>query len=317
MTETTIEVSSKGRWNRVPAMPVGGKHIVVKGNWLKIAEILDEEWLDSDVEDPEGCLRQLRAIDRPELRADVFTFTQQLPATVPRFAYRTEFDSVAVLKIPSFNQWWESVPQETRKNVRRSGKRGVVTSVRPLDDELIRGIMSVNDDAPFRQGLPNVHYGKTFEQVSKDQASFPEQSEFICAHFENELIGFAKIVYRAASASIMQFLPKSSEADRRPANALIAEIVKRCEMRNVSWLIYGMLNYGNKQDSSLRDFKIRNGFGELLMPRYYVALTGWGKLCMATGAHRGLIGMLPPRIIPHLRRVRSKYYQLRHSQRPV
>lgn len=314
MLQTTIEVSRKGKWSRVPALPIDGKHVVVKGSWLRIAEILDEEWLDSDIEDPEAYVSQLHGTGQSALSADIFTFTQQLPATEPQFRYRTEWDSIAVAAIPSFNEWWEKLPQESRKNVRRSQKRGVVTSVKPLDDELIRGIMGVNNDHPFRQNVPNVHYGKAFEQVWKDHSSFPDRSEYICAHVEDELIGFVKLVYRRDSASILQFLPKSSHTDKRPANALIAEAVKQCERKGVPWLVYGMFNYGNKQDSPLREFKIRNGFSELLMPRYYVALTTWGRLCMATGAHRGLIGMLPAKVISHLVRVRSKYYELKRPK---
>lgn len=315
MTATTIEASSRGKWQRVLALHVDGadKDIVVKGKWLKTAVIFDEIWLDTDLEDPESCLKLLRNSGRAELRADIFTFTQQLPATDPKFAYHTEWDSLAAIEIPSFNDWWEKLPQESRKNVRRSQKRGVVTSVRPLDDDLIRGIMGVNNDDPVRQGVPYAHYGKTFEQVQKDQSSFPGRSEFICAHLEDELIGFVKLVYRGASASILQFLPKTSHADKRPGNALMAEAVKQCAAKGVSWLTYGLFNYGKKQDSPLREFKIRNGFREVLMPRYYVALTTWGKLCMAAGAHRGLVGMLPSGVIPHLVRARAKYYQFKQS----
>jgi len=313
MTTTTIEVSSRGKWQRVPALHIDGtdKDIIVKGKWLKTAVICDEIWLDSDLEDPDSCLKLLRTPRQPGLRPDIFTFTQQLPAIVPKFAYHAEWDSLAVVEIPTFAHWWEKLPQESRKNVRRSQKRGVVTSVRTLDDDLIRGIIGVNNDDPMRQGVPYAHYGKTFEQVQKDQASFPERSDFICAHLEDELIGFVKLVYRGASASILQFLPKTSHADKRPGNALMAETVKQCAAKGVYWLTYGLFNYGKKEDSPLREFKIRNGFREVLMPRYYVPLTTWGKVCMAVGAHRGVVGMLPSRVIPHLIRARAKYYRFK------
>jgi hypothetical protein len=167
----------------------------------------------------------------------------------------------------------------------------------------------------MRQGIPYAHYGKSFEQVQKDQSSFLGRSEFICAHCEEELIGFTKIVYRGASASILQFLPKPSQADKRPANALMAEAVKRCAEKGVRWLTYGLFNYGNKQDSSLRDFKIRNGFEGQLMPRYYVPLSAWGRICMAVGAHRGPTGMLPHSVISLWVRSRAKYYEVRQSSR--
>jgi len=58
--------------------------------------------------------------------------------------------------------WWDKLPQETRKNVRRSQKRGVLVTVKEFGDDLIRGLMELNNDSPERQGRPNTHHGKTF-----------------------------------------------------------------------------------------------------------------------------------------------------------
>ena len=63
------------------------------------------------------------------------------------------------------------------------------------------------------------------------------------------------------------------QEDKRPANALIAKMVEVCEAKGISHLIYGLYNYGNKRNSSLLEFKIRNGFEEFLVPRYYIPLT--------------------------------------------
>ncbi len=315
MVVSTAETKVGGKRDRVHGLDWNGKTVVVKGNLLKTAEILAEEWLDTDLEDPEACLKHLGQRHPSTLRADIFTFSQQLPATQAKYSYHTEWDSVAALPIPSFDEWWEKLPQESRKNTRRAYKRGVTTSVRPLDDELVRGIVGVNNDNPMRQGVPYVHFGKSFEQVKKDQESFLDRSDFVCAHVGDELIGFAKIIYRRDSASILQFLPKPSHADKRPGNALMAEVVKLCAAKDIAWLTYGMFNYGNKQDSPLREFKIRNGFGKVLLPRYYIPLTAWGKVCMATGAHRGLIGILPHSAIALFVKARAKYYEFSQSRR--
>ena len=119
-----------------------------------------------------------------------------------------------------------------------------------------------------------------------------------------------KIVYRGESASILQFIPKSSQQDKRPANALIAKAVELCESKGISYLTYGMLNYGNKRDSSLREFKLRNGFKEMLVPRFYIPLTAKGKLCVALKLHRGLLGILPPRVISVVVGARARWYGL-------
>ena len=91
--------------------------------------------------------------------------------------------------------WWEKLPQEARKNTRRAAKRGVEVKVVPFDDELARGIHKICNETPVRQGRPFWHYGKDFETVKREHATYLERSEFIGAYFENELIGFIKMVY--------------------------------------------------------------------------------------------------------------------------
>jgi hypothetical protein len=276
---------------------VGQDDLLLRGRFLKKAYIHAEEWSDREVSDPSEYVEALKVRRKGWRSADLFTFSQQLPNVAPRFDIHSEWDSVAVAKTAYFDAWWKSLPQETRKNVRRSEKRGVIVKRMPVDDELIVAIMGVNDDSPVRQGKAYHHYCKTFEQVRKDQESFPERSEYLGAFAGDELIGFIKLVRRKTSYSILQILTKASHADKRPANALISNAVRLCEERGVAYLTYGLLNYGNKRDSSLRDFKIRNGFDEILVPRYYVPLSAWGRIALETRIHRGLLGILPPAIV--------------------
>jgi hypothetical protein len=95
--------------------------------------------------------------------------------------------------------------------------------------------------------------------------------------------------------------------DKRPSNALLAEAVKLCEAKSIGQLTYGRFNYGNKRDSSLRQFKTRNGFKELLVPRYYVPLNSWGRLCVSAKLYRGLFDILPPEVIAALLTARDKW----------
>lgn len=311
MTSTDIEISVKGKWVTVPALSVNGKHIIVTGRLVRKGIIHAEEWLETEVEDPEACIRSLKAQQSPAWRADIFTFLQKVPATLPKYDYPMEKHSVAAVRITSFKEWWDRLPQETRKNVRRSQKRGVVITVKRFDNDLISGIIEVNNDSPVRQKLPFAHYGKTFEQVRRDQSSFLDRSDFICAYLGSQLIGFIKLVYRGQVASILQMLPRATYYDKRPANALIARAVELCEARGVSYLTYGMFNYGNKRDSSLREFKIRNGFEEICVPRFFVPLTPWGSLCVKMKLHRGLHGILPEYVIRAGVSARAKWYNLR------
>lgn len=310
MKSEIVETAVKGRWVRVRALPINGVNVVLKGKWLKLAVIHEEQWSSNAPVDPESCVRALKDYRAHGLRGDIFTFAQKVSETCPIYKYPVEWDSVAAVHITSFNDWWESLPQETRKNVRRSKKRGVEVILKVLDDDLINGIIEVNDDAPFRQRIPNVHFGKSFEQVRKDQSSFLDRSDYICAFLGEELVGFIKLVYGDKTASILQIQTKPRHHDKRASNALLAKAVEVCEARGVSHLIYGMFNYGKKRDNTLREFKIRNGFTEILVPRFYVPLSLWGTFCLKLGLHRGIIGILPHNVIKLWVRARAKWYSV-------
>ena len=311
LADKVSEIYVRGKWVSVPALDVDGKTIVVRGRWLKMAIIRSEEWLETELEDPERCVRKLKEQRSYGWPADIFTFTQKLPATLPKYKYPMEWDSVAVIRFSSFKEWWEGLPQETRKNVRRSQKRGVVVTVRTFDNDLIRELVELNNETPVRQGRRNAQYGKTFDQLKKDYASFLDRSDFICAYLGNELIGLLKIVYRGEVASILNLLPNARHFDKRPANALVAKAVELCTTKGVSYLTYGMFNYGNKGDSPLREFKIRNGFGEVLMPRFYVPLTTWGRFCMKAKLHRGPLAIFPHSVITLGVNLRAKWYNFK------
>jgi len=311
MAVSTFEISIKGKRVKVPSLAVNGDTIVVTGRWIKMASVHDEVWSEKEVEDPDRCIEALTSADSETPRADIFTFTQKPTTTKPRYSYPFEVESIAAVHLTSFKEWWEGLPQESRKNVRRSQKRGVEVRVKEFDDELIHGIVDVNNDSPVRQGRHYSHYGKNFGQVKKDHSAFIERSEFICAYHGSEMIGFLKIVFRGNVASILQLAPKLSHSDMRPANAMLAKAIERCEARGVSYVTYGLFNYGNKGNTPLREFKVRNGFGEILVPRYYVPITTWGAVCIRTKLYRGLLGILPQSVIVFFIRMRAKMYNIR------
>lgn len=310
-TDMSVEISVKGEWIKVPALQIDGATIIVRGKWLRIATVLDEEWSETELGNPELCVQTLKKHGSRALRADLFTFSQKLPATAPKYSYPMELDSVAAIRLTSFKDWWDKLPQVTRKNVRRSEKRSVEVKVREFDDDLVRDIVELTKDSPIRQGKRFAHYGKTFEQVQRDQSTFLGRCDFICAYSEKELIGLAKIIYSGEIASILQFLPKASQQDKRPANALIAKMVEICGAKGISHIIYGLYNYGNKRNSSLLEFKIRNGFEEFLVPRFYVPLTVRGSLSFKLNLHRGVVGVLPNGLITTALSFRERWYTLR------
>lgn len=312
-TPRTLEVSVRGKWIEVPALWVDGQPIVTHGKKIRIASLHDEEWLEEELKNPAACLKRIRK-DSGGPRADIFSFSQKVPSTEPRYNYPMERRSVAVANVSRFEEWWERLPQETRKNVRRSRKRGVTLQVRGFDSDVIQGIAGVQNETPIRQGRRYPHFGKSFEQVKRDHGAFMERSDFICAYFGEEFIGFLKLVYRGNVASILQLNSKAAHYDKRPSNALLAKAVELCEAKSISHLIYGKFTYGTNSDSSLREFKERHGFYEMLVPEYYVPLTVWGRVCVELHLYRGVMHFVPESVLSLARTLRLKWYSLKSKK---
>src|SRR4029077_4764375 len=113
----------KGRDTVAPCIEIAGRKVILTGNILKVAQIFDEELVEGEaVPNPLAFIANLRA---SPLKADVFTFAQRPPETTPKFNETLEWDNWAVASIASFQDWWEKLPQESRKNVRRAAKKGV------------------------------------------------------------------------------------------------------------------------------------------------------------------------------------------------
>lgn len=308
--ENSVEIRVRGRWIKIPAVDVNGNKVIAAGRWLRTAKVRSEDMMVKELANPEVYIEKLKGDANEALKADVFTFTQKLPATRPKYPYPMDWESVAAVHITSFKEWWDELPQETRKNVRRSQKRGVTVRINNFDDDLIEAIRQVNDESPLRQGMRNGYYGKSYEETKQLYGEFIGRCDFVCAYLGDEIIGFLHLVYRGEIASILNLTTKHSHFDKRPANALIARMVELCESKGISYISYGLYNYGNKRDHPLRTFKIRNGFREILMPRFFVPLNGWGRLCMKAKLHRGLIGILPHSVITIAAGARSLWYNL-------
>jgi len=257
-----------------------------------------------------GAIERLKAV---HFAADILTFTQKVPDVRPRFAYPRVSESVAAVHTTDYGRWWSALPQETRKNVRRAARRGIVIREVPFDDALVRGIMAVNNETPVRQGRPFWHYGKSFEVVRDEYASFLDRCQFIAAYHEDALVGFIKLVFMQETAAILQLLCMQRHADNRPANALLERAVRNCTDAAVGHLLYGKFVYGRNVGSPLTEFKRRNGFEEILVPRYYVPLNASGRLAMRAGMHLGLKHVLPEPVLGLARQARSRWIGMRAS----
>jgi hypothetical protein len=304
----TAKISVKGKLVAVPSIDIGESKFVVTGKWLKVATIQDEEWLEEQpVKDPNTFIAALK---QAPLKPDLFTFSQRLAETKPEYPFHLEADNAAAIPITTFAEWWEKrLPQVSRKNVRRAGRRGVIVELAPFNDKLVQGIWQLYNETPIRQGRRFWHYGKDFETVKRDNSSYLDRSDFVVAYCQGEMIGFIKIVYVGKVARMMQILSMNKHFDKRPANALIAKAVEICCQKGCSHLVYGKYIYGNKANSPVTEFKRRNGFEQLSVPAYYVPLTFKGRLALALKLHLGLRKMIPEKLMTFLLNTRSKLYE--------
>src|SRR5260370_41150126 len=108
-------------------MYVNGKKVFAEGRWLRMAMVRSDEMMVNELENPELYIKKLREDGTRDIKADIFTFTQKIPATKPQYPYPMECESVAAIHLVTFREWCESSPQQTRRNVRRCQNRGVVS----------------------------------------------------------------------------------------------------------------------------------------------------------------------------------------------
>jgi hypothetical protein len=97
--------------------------------------------------------------------------------------------------------------------------------------------------------------------------------------------------------------------DKAPTNGLVSHAVRACADRKISYLVYSNFAYGKKQSDSLSDFKERNGFQRIDLPRYYVPLTVTGRIAFRLGLHRRLVDHLPESLANKLREMRNERNQ--------
>jgi hypothetical protein len=300
----TEKIRVRGKDVEVPSVRIDGRTVVVKGRWLKVAAIKEHEFIPGDlIPDRDRFLEDIR---KSGTKADIFTFCEPIDEPNPRSPFTFEFDNVAVAVTKDFEAWWNGLPQESRKNVRRAAKRGVSVDVVRLSDDVVKGIKTLYDESPVRQGRRFWHYGKDLSRVRLENETYLERSEFLGAYFEGELIGYMKWVYVGNVARMMQIISANAHFDKRPTNAMIAKAVEICHQKGIHYLVYGKFKIGNKTVDQLAEFKQRNGFIQMNFPAYYVPLTIKGRLALKLRLHLGLHELLPAPVINSLWKIRAR-----------
>lgn len=287
-------------------MRICSKEIRVDGRFLRIAR------LDADkyhfIEDPESVIESIR---NSGVRADLFTFVQKLPDTLPKYNYPMEWDNFAALPISTFDDWWtKQIGFKARNKAKQAEKKGIVVREVPFNDELVTGIWQIYNECPVRQGRKFAHYGKDLETVRREAATYLESSQFIGAFDGDKLIGFIKLVAdeTRTQAGLMNILSMIEYRDKAPTNALVVHAVRYCASRNIPYLVYSSFAYGKKESSSISDFKERNGFQRIDVPRYYVPLTSLGRAAFRFGFHRRLVDHFPGPVVAKMRELRDAWH---------
>ena len=282
-------------------------NIRVQGKFLRIAQLDAEKFLF--LEEPEPVIDGLRKINS---RVDIFTFMQRLPETAPKYSFPMEMDNLAVLPISTFEQWWtERIGFKARNKAKQATKKGVTLREVPFTDELARGIWKIYNECPIRQGRRFPHYGKNFETVYQEEATYLESSIFIGAFLGNELIGFVKLLVEQTrtQAGLLNIVSLISQRDLAPSNALISHAVRSCSDRKIPYLVYSNFAYGKRERDSLSDFKERNGFERVNVPRYFVPLSSFGHMALRLGLHKKFLDRLPGPLAVKLRGLRNEWYK--------
>jgi hypothetical protein len=290
-------------------MNLCGREVKVKGQLCRIAHLDADEFKFMD--NPEAVIETLR---KSKMRIDLFTFIQKLPETNVKYPYPFEWDNLAVLSLTTFDQWWnKTLGFKARNKAKQAEKKGLVVREAPFDDAFARGIWEIYNECPVRQGRRFPHYGKSFETVRDMSATYLDSSVFIGAFDGEKLVGFIKFTIddTGTQAGIMHIVSLLQYRDKAPTNALVAQAVKSCTDRNIPYLVYANFAYGKKETSSLSDFKERNGFQKVDIPRYYVPLTHWGSAAFAMKLHHRLVDRLPASLAERLRDWRKSWYQRR------
>ena len=290
------------------------KNITIGGGFVRVARMEGEKYTFPD--DPEEIVKGLR---ESGTRVDIFTFLQQLPDTSVRYPYPVEMDNLAVLPVSTFENWWnKQIRSYPRNRARQAEKRGVVLREVPFGEELIRGIQGIYNETPVRQGKKFPHYGMTFQRASQYAGTYLDRSVYIGAFLGEQMIGFVKLTMDESrtQADLVHILSMAQHKDKAPTNALIAEAVKACAQRNVSYLVYEHFTYGNKVGDSLSHFKEVNGFERVDTPRYFVPLTAFGRIALRHGLHRRVADQIPESIASKFRELRKFWYEHRFQASP-
>jgi hypothetical protein len=284
---------------------IDDKEVIVHGRFIKTARLKSEyyEWID----DPKNFVSHLKSRCAG---ADLFTFLRKANARDLQYEFRCEPDSIAVLPITTYEEWWKKqINVKTRNMIRKAQKSGVQVRTAEFNDALIQGIKKIYDESPIRQGKPFKHYGKDLETLRESHVSYLEQSQFIGAFYGDELIGFVKLVHDDGMSHVMQIISKIRYRNMAPTNALVDKTVEICAQKKVPYLHYGIWS-----SRGLGDFKKHHAFERLDLQRYFVPLNLKGTMVLFLKLYRNPTEYIPENWLQYLADKRGQWNEFRMSR---
>jgi hypothetical protein len=305
-SKTVDRQSSEVCGRTVSIITIDGLAVSISGRLLRTATIRDEPY--DCLHDSESFVAKLR---RERNKPDLFTFMQPIGDQQAHHPFYNELESLAVLRITTFKDWWKNkIRTHTRNHIRKAQKKGVEVRQVPFDDQLVGGVKAIYDECPLRQGRPFWHYQKDYETIKTGLATFLDRSDFIGAFWEGQLIGFIKMTSESGTAGLMHIISMIAHRDKAPTDALMMKAVEVCAEKKISYLHYGLWSRGG-----FGKFKENHAFERHDVPRYFVPLTAKGQLMLKLGLHRKLVDQLPPKWRERLAALRNRWNTFRYEQR--
>lgn len=231
-----------------------------------------------------------------ERNVDVFTFVERnwtASTPEPSPLWVREEDNVGLLRVTTYQKWLKDIVKKTRHNmVRRAEKFGVSTEIiAEVDDKFIQDVWKIYNETPIRQNRAFPHYGISAEALKTMLDT--GNCTIIAAFMEGQLVGIAQMTHGNNVVILSQLLSMQEHWKTAINNALIAKAVQICEERGIRWLLYGRMETAHP---SLDSFKRHNGFSKCPLTRFYIPLTGKGKIALKLGLHKELKDALPKSI---------------------
>jgi len=135
-----------------PPSGIRGQMLVVTGGWLKTAALRAEEWLEKELgRRSRTCVAATSGSRRVQLCAPTCCRSPRSSGNRAQVLVPRRMGERGSHRLHSFQEWWRVATRNTqeREEVGQARRRG---SDRDLDDELVAGIVAINNETPVRQG---------------------------------------------------------------------------------------------------------------------------------------------------------------------